>query len=64
MSSAADRNLGGDWGELRDVGDCAGGVNAVGCRCEAAADSILPITELADGSSGGSGAGYTQTKAA
>lgn len=54
----------GDWGELRAIGDCAGGVNAVGSRCEAAADSVLPITELADGSGGSSGAGDTQTKAA
>lgn len=64
MSSAADGMVGGDRGELRAVGDCTSGVNAVGCRCEAATDSVLPITELTDGSGSGSGAGYTQTKAA
>lgn len=54
----------GDGGDLRAVGDCTGGVNAVRGRCEAAADSVLAVAELADGSCSGSGAGCGQTKAA
>ena len=51
-------------GHVRAVGDGTARINAVGCRWKTAADPVLAVVELADGSSSGSGAGSGQTEAA